>query len=48
MFHRRFKLRERENFGDTSVDGRIIFKWIFRKWDEGMDWIDLAHNRDRW
>ena len=24
--------------------------WIFRKWDGGggMDWIDLAQDRDRW
>jgi len=29
-----------------AVDGRIILKWIFKKWD--MDWIDLAQNRDRW
>jgi len=26
----------------------IILKWIFRKLDEGMDWIYLAQNRDRW
>jgi hypothetical protein len=23
-------------------------EWIFKKWDGGMDWIDLAHDRDRW
>jgi hypothetical protein len=28
------------------VDGRIILKWIFREWDGGMDWIDLAQGRD--
>jgi hypothetical protein len=33
---------------DTDVDGRIILKWIFRKWDGGMDWIDLAQETDRW
>jgi hypothetical protein len=22
--------------------------WLFRKWDEDMDWIDLAQGRDRW
>ena len=32
-------LRERDYFGDPSVDGRIILRWIFRKWDEGMEWI---------
>jgi hypothetical protein len=26
----------------------IILKWIFVKWDGGMDWIDLAQNGDRW
>jgi hypothetical protein len=24
-------LREREHWRDTGVDGKIIFKWIFRK-----------------
>jgi len=34
---------------DPIVGGRIILKWIFRKWDVGgMDWIDLARDRDRW
>jgi hypothetical protein len=27
---------------DPGVDGRIILKWIFRKYDVGMNWIDLA------
>jgi hypothetical protein len=35
---------------DPGVDGRIIFRWIFRKWNGGraMDWIDVAQDRDRW
>jgi len=42
-------LRERAHLGDPGVDGRIILKWIFRKWDVGgMDWIELAQERDRW
>ena len=35
-------------FIQLCVDGRIILKWIFRKLDGGMDWIDLAQNRDTW
>jgi hypothetical protein len=31
---------------DLDVDGRIILKLVFKKWDGGMDWIDLAQNRD--
>jgi hypothetical protein len=34
--------------GDPGIDGRIILRWIFRKWDvRGMDWIELAQDRDR-
>jgi hypothetical protein len=28
-------LRKRDNWGDSGVDGRIILRWIFRKWDVG-------------
>jgi hypothetical protein len=28
--------------------GKIILKWIFERLDGGIDWIDLAQNRDRW
>jgi hypothetical protein len=28
--------------------GKIILKCIFNKTDRGMDWIDLAQDRDRW
>jgi len=33
---------------NPGVVGNIILKSIFNKWDGGMDWIDLAQNRDRW
>ena len=29
-------LRERDGLGDPGVDGRIILRWIFRKWDVGV------------
>jgi hypothetical protein len=40
-------LREGGHLKDPGIDGRIILKWIFKKWN-GMDWIDLAQDRDRW
>jgi hypothetical protein len=40
--------REGDHLGDPGVDGRIILKWIFKTWDGGMDWIELAQYRDRW
>jgi hypothetical protein len=41
-------LRDRDYLADPGVDGRIILRWTFRKWDGGMDWIDLAQDKDRW
>jgi hypothetical protein len=41
-------LREGDHFEDPDVGGRIILKWIFKNWDGGMDWIELAQDRDRW
>jgi hypothetical protein len=38
----------RRPLGDPGVDGRVIYQWIFKKWDGGMGWIELAQDRDRW
>jgi hypothetical protein len=51
--HTRFwweNVRQREFLEDPDGEGRIILKWIFKKWnvEGGMDWIGLAQDRDRW
>ena len=33
-------VRERDHLEDLGVDGRIIVKWIFKKWD-GDAWAGL-------
>jgi hypothetical protein len=35
-------LRKRDHWGDPGVDGRIILRWMW-----GMNWIELAQDRDR-
>jgi hypothetical protein len=36
-------LREGDHWGDPDVDGRIILRWILRKWERvvGTGWIGL-------
>jgi hypothetical protein len=36
-------MRERNHWGDPDVDGRIILRWIFKKWEEvvGTGWSGL-------
>jgi hypothetical protein len=36
------------HLGDPGVDGRIILKWIFKKWDGAWTGLSLAQGRDRW
>ena len=40
-------LRERIHWGDQDRDGRIILRWIFRKWEgvEGTGWSWLRIGR---
>ena len=39
-------LRERDHWGDHDVDGRIILRWIFRKWEgvvgTGWGWLRIG------
>jgi hypothetical protein len=37
----------RDHGQDQDVGGWTILKWILEGWD-GMDWIDLAQDRNRW
>jgi len=32
----RGKLKERDHVGDPGIDGRIILRWMFRKWAVGV------------
>jgi hypothetical protein len=38
-------LRERDHWGDPDVDGRIILRWIFRKYEgvvgTGLSWLRI-------
>jgi hypothetical protein len=40
-------VRSRDYLDDPGVDGRIILRWIFRKCDGGVEWIDLAEDNNR-
>ena len=41
-------LRERGHLEDADVDGKIILRWIFRKFKGALHWIDQVRDRDRW
>ena len=40
------KPEEKNHWGDPDVDGRIILRWIFRKWEgfvgTGWSWLRIA------
>jgi hypothetical protein len=39
-------LKDRGHLEDEGVDRRIILKWI-KRWDVGIDLVELAQDRDR-
>jgi hypothetical protein len=40
-------LRERDYLEHLGIDGRITYQWFSKKWNGGLDWIDMAQDRDR-
>jgi hypothetical protein len=40
------KSEVKDHWGDPGVDGRIILRWIFRKWDvrvwTGLSWLSTG------
>ena len=44
-------LRERDHWGDQDVDGRIILRWIIRKWEgvvgTGWSWLRIGTGSGR-
>jgi hypothetical protein len=41
-------LTQGDHLEDLDVNGRIILKWILKRWAGVMDWICLARNSDWW
>ena len=41
-------MTEGDNLEKLGVDGKIILKRNFKKWNEGVEWIDLAQGKDWW
>jgi hypothetical protein len=42
------KSEERDHLGERGVDGRIIFKWIFRKWNVGCGLDRAGSGLGKW
>jgi hypothetical protein len=37
-------LREGDHLEDLGIDGKMVLKWIFTKWDGGLNWIGMAQD----
>jgi hypothetical protein len=42
-------LKGRDHSEDLGVDGKVIFKWILKKYGRwvAVDWTDVAQDKDR-
>jgi hypothetical protein len=41
-------LRDKNYLEDLGVGWRMMLKSVFKKWDGGIVWMDLAQDRGRW
>ena len=45
-------LMEGDHLGDPGIDGKIILRWIFRKWDVGVwagsSWLRIGTGGWHW
>jgi hypothetical protein len=41
------KLKDRDRLEDNDMDGKVILNWIWKKEDNGVDWVDLCHNKNK-
>ena len=41
------KLEGKRQLEGLGVEGRIILKWIFEKWDGDMVWLNFTQDRDK-
>jgi hypothetical protein len=40
--------KERDHWEDPGVDRLTVLKWNLDIGWDGMDWIDVVHDRDQW
>jgi hypothetical protein len=39
---------KREHLKNLGVDGEVILKWAFKKYDGSVDWSDVTQDSGRW